>query len=51
MFLWKYEEKLPFLTEGVFVTQQSSNVGICDEMCELRQTAVSWEIRKIVLLY
>ena len=46
MFLWKYEEKLLFLTEGVFVTQLSSNVGIYDVLCELWQTAVSWAIRK-----
>jgi hypothetical protein len=40
MFLQKYKYKKCFwghniLTEGVFVTQLSSNAGISEELCEL----------------
>jgi hypothetical protein len=46
MFLGKYEGKLLLSMEGVLVTQLSSNVGICDQLSELRQTALSLSDKK-----
>jgi hypothetical protein len=45
MFLWKYKDKQlicgHILTEGVFVTQLTSDVGMSDKLCGLQQAATS----------